>query len=425
MAKMTKRIVTSRTSKTSRRQHLPDDLIVDIQRRLSLPCLRRLCCVSKSWHSRLLNSKFFYDSLFHGRNDDSDTRLLITIPDIRQEGYVYTCLPYDSLFRPLLNDTVFRNFPDELPPVRKYTRMTLQGSCDAGLVCLQYAMTKQGFYHPVRIVGLFNPATSETKILPPLPAPPPSSDNLGPGKISIGFTVMEKNRGSEDDQYYRYKVVSVAHYFVPHRCLKKAHIFSSGHESLGWRELQLTGILSEPQLELLNEIPQYCCAKKKKCYWIAKYNELFYLVSFDSNTEAFYVGGTLPFFRNNDMMGTTRVERSAYMVKEETLVVFNEANEVWVLQQLDTRESWCQLFTIDFFDGGMGCLTPIGLSKHGKVICIGEYDEKNLQVVDVTTGQACTIPFEVRNPGGVHNAQLTAYVPSKMLLSSRRINNRM
>ncbi|CAN0863728.1 Putative F-box protein At1g53550 [Linum grandiflorum] len=319
--------------------YLPEDLIIiDIQRRLPLSCLPRLCCVSKSWNSILSNPNFVYDSLFS--DAPANTQLLITTADIERTTHVYSSLSYDSLLPSNNNnsDVVFRQLPDELLHGGRFTALKL-ASCGGGLICFDY-------FDENLMVCLFNPATSETKILPPILLPShhqiwyPHNQIWYPHNFCIGLTVMETDQGGEeDDKYYRYKLVSVSQYHVHTftatglenlRLEKKVHVFSSDYESLGWRELlplldsSSSSIILPSNLVLVTEISQW---KKKKCYWIATEDgardDEFYIVSFDPNTDMFHVGETkLPFPDK-----TWVVDSPVYMVKEEALVVLNGANE--------------------------------------------------------------------------------------------------
>ncbi|CAN0863684.1 Probable F-box protein At5g47300 [Linum grandiflorum] len=390
--------------------YLPEDLTIDIQRRLSLPCLRRLCCVSKSCNVLLSNPKFVYEKLF----DDTNTPSLMAITDDRSypRQYVYSFLHYDSLL-PIDQDdgATFRKFPGEEP---------IMVGCQGGLVCLEYRWDR----HPDhgRDYGLFNPATGETKMLPRIPRY--LLRNRYPKyvkhRITSALTLVEK----EDDQYYHYKVVSVHHYYAqyntPTFIWNRAYVFSSD-ESSGWRELlprNSSCYVLPPHLELYKEVPYYGGTRKKKCYWIAKdhlylkvqhRNVVMVLVSFDQSTEVFeQVGKPLPFL---NWKGSR--EMSVLMANEERLVVFNCEKEVWVMQQLGVEESWCKLFRIKF-PYHMRCLRPVGLSKYGKMICTN-YGIDNLQVLDVTSGGLHALPFEEKNYTYPFD-QLVTYVPSKMLI---------
>ncbi|CAN0878837.1 E3 ubiquitin-protein ligase UPL3 [Linum grandiflorum] len=421
--KKKKAIASSGGSRSN--QYLPEDLVIDIQRRLKLSGLRRLCCVSKSWNSTLSNPNFVYGSI---QDEDPNAQILITIPTKEKPPKcVYTCVPYDSLLD-INNESTFREFPGQTPD-----RVV---GCGGGLICFQSG----------RDLGLFNPATRETKMLPPLP-------QVWFRAPTFGFVMMETNREEEEeeeeeeeDRYYRYKVVCIFRGHQPWRGFScKVYVFSSDDESLGWKNLLSVenyypfslyattyweDILLSRRITFGNQIPQYGCAtkEKNKCYWIA-YNERnnsannsasLNLVTFDPGTEVFHVGETLAFDRSGDGLGFP----SAYMVKEETLVVmFNSSRDVWVMQQLDVAESWCKLFTIPLLSNEM---RPIGLWKHGKVIY--EANNKNvLQVLDVTTSPTETSTTTLdqlvsdNDRHRTHQTQVTIYTPSEKSLSSRRV----
>ncbi|CAN0864020.1 F-box/LRR-repeat/kelch-repeat protein At2g27520 [Linum grandiflorum] len=383
------------TSSSISRQYLPEDLIIDIQTRLPVSCFRRLSCISKSWNSKLSNPKFAYEKFFSDKEDTgADTRILITNSSVRTP-LTYSCYSYDSLL-PLPNDT-FRRVSYEVD----FSNWTRLGSCGGGLICFTPYFSGRG-------VWLFNPATSESKMLPPLPEPLPSpTDHVR--YYQANTMCASAFLGREEDEYCRYKVVCVRPHLPFGRHIRTVHIFSSEDESSGWRELPALEWL--PRLELLNEIPQFGVARKKKCYWMAKNQNgrEYRLVSFDMSTEVFeLVGEALPFG------GVPYV----YMVKEETLVVLDmEKGMMRVLRQSVVGNFWCELFSILFSAEGKRRWKPIGFSKHGKLIC---RDEKlNLQVLDVTTDQTSPLTYEA---GDVEeDKQLAIYVPSKISLSSKFI----
>ncbi|CAN0864724.1 Putative F-box protein At1g19160 [Linum grandiflorum] len=402
------------TSTTTTSHYLPEDLIIDIQRRLPPSCLRRLCCVNKSWNSNLSNPNFIYRNLFYGAADTAaDTQLLVTIPDRRYERFDYTCLSYDSLLPSNNNNIIESAFRKHLLGAPICCPLIF-GTSRGGLLCLEYTDK----------VCVFNPATSETKMLPPIPPHPDCNSST----FDRCLTLVE----SDDDGY---KLVSVRHYLIGLDIMKKFHVFSSDNESLGWREFLAP---SPPNSTFYNsilwEIRQYgCTTKKKKCYWLEKgsrFSNGINLISFDSSAEVFSVretAGSPPFPCKVGIDGIW-YRPLVYMAKDETLVVFDTANDVWVLQQWGS-ESWCKLSLSKFSNcGGTSHLIPIGLAKHGKVICREDGKKfedgmNSLQVVDVITGEISVLPWEVKDVGHVHvpGAQVTTYVPSKMSLSSGRM----
>ncbi|CAN1191368.1 Putative F-box protein At3g49980 [Linum perenne] len=374
---------------------LPEDLIIDIQRKLPVSCMPRLCCVSKSWNSLLSNPNFVYGSLFYGdqnNNDEeenaADANAQIVITQFVKQS-VYISLSYDTLLpigddRSVINlNSAVSKFTDHNP--YSPPPLTLAGSCEGGLICLLSVPS---------YIGLFNPATNETKMLPPI------LPYLEFRRSRTGFALLDK----QDEE----------------------------HESLGWKELTLAGLNSE--LELSHEIPQYYSWRKKKkkyCYWLANYtnDKRCNLVSFDLITEVLQVEQVLPL--TCDLVYN---DHTVYMVDEETLVaVLNPAKEVCVLQRylVNAGEdySWQKLFAIELprphglraigLSEHVDGLRAIGLSKHGKLICL-ETSQKKLQVIDVTKGENSTLPIEIpdRNYCLV---QFINYVPSKMSLSSGAI----
>ncbi|CAN1343022.1 hypothetical protein LINPERPRIM_LOCUS39652 [Linum perenne] len=321
---------------------LPEDLIIEIQRRLPVSSMRRLCCVSKSWNSVLSNPNFVYSSLFYaGENNDGEednTRILISyIPNSTQRNdqdpkaarYVYNSLPCDTLLP--IEDAAYREFP--YVPKAEYSALMLARSYEGGLICHQYLHRVIRFYTLV-YTSLFNPTTNQTMMLPTMDIHYRILTN------SIGFALLDEQDDDDDDQYYHYKVVSVRRSrwvcsVGIRNFINRVHVFCSKAESsLGWKELD-AGL--DSQLVLSDEIPQYCWKKKKKkkkyCYWLAHKHENnnnghtnnYNLVSFDLITEVFQVEQVLPLTCN---LVYNKPPTVLYMVKEDTLVaVLNSAKE--------------------------------------------------------------------------------------------------
>ncbi|CAN0864966.1 Probable F-box protein At5g47300 [Linum grandiflorum] len=413
---MKKRKITTTASSNSSsggiNRYLPEDLIADIQRRLKPSCIPRIRCVSKSWNSVLSNPKSVYKNLFYYGENELDTDTQILIADSKYNPSEYNCRSHDSLL-PLVNAQSLRKFPNNRHDLRD-CRLWI-GSCEGGFVCLVYVQNygTECFYSMG--VGLFNPATDETKMLPPLPAANNSTKYITDG-VSVGFGLVKHQ--------YHYKVVTIC------RCRglggdvnSKVHVFSSEHDSQGWKKLR--SLDSELKLRE-KEIPQYGCTRKKKCYWIAENVKwfVFYVVSFDLSTEKFQATAVL----TNRAISTAS---NVYMVKEETLVVIDSAVEVWVLQRSGVGESWCKLFLIDFPGRtrmGLGLKSRwsvVGLLKHGHVVYM-VHGGTSLQIVDVTTGQTSSVPFKAPDlhlgEPAIHH--LTTYVPSKMSLSDTQSESR-
>ncbi|CAN0863956.1 hypothetical protein LINGRAHAP2_LOCUS8817 [Linum grandiflorum] len=369
-----------------------------------MSCLRRLSCVSKSWNSIFSNPNSIYKTLFTASDN---TQLLITIPKINLPKGCLDRLCYDTLL------------PDDFNLANK-DRIALPILCSSagGLICLQYIEYDPDVHDTVKKVCLFNPATSETKILPPLPQPAGSLDGYcyskTPSFCTIGLIVMEKDDDDDDDQCFRYKLVCVRQYHFRRldHIKKIVYVFSSDDESLGWRESPSLDSSSTLKLQHI-EVLQYGCTKKKKCYWIARetkrYDHNFNLVSFDPNTDKFSVGKKLPFPGSGSW--------SCYMVKEETLVVFNKAAQVWVLQQLDVGESWCKLFTTEFSNKRMSrWWWPIGLSMYGYLTRSDGFEEKS-QVVDATTGQ---IPALMVLGATSSSNRTSQYLPEDLIIDIQK-----
>ncbi|CAN1342940.1 hypothetical protein LINPERPRIM_LOCUS39627 [Linum perenne] len=410
------------TSYDRRRQYyFPEDLISDIQRRLPLSCTQRLRSVSKSWNSVLSNPNFIYSRLFHEEEEEEEDAAQTVITFIlhsnqRGNRYVYNSLTSNSLL-PIKEDAFMEIFPDARS---NFSSSLCLGSCDGGIICFIYGNYANRFV--LERTVLFNPATQETKMLPPIM--PSDDDYCLRVRNSTGFALLDQQ--DDDDQYYHYKVVSVCRRSNSGSCnfINRVHVFSSddAESSLDWRELPCL----DSQLELWNEIPQYGLRNKKNyCYWLAQSHHSNYrnrnscdfnLVSFDPKTEVWRTGKLPSAYPYKGF--SIHEPPTMYMVKDETLMVIDLPKQVLFLQKCPVGESWCNLFTIEFpleLKRVLNLeweLRPLALSKHDKLICT-DY-RGSLKMIDVTAGKLSTLPFEF--PDYDHLEHAVIYVPLKMSL---------
>ena len=189
---------------------MPEELVMDIIKRLDDPsCLFRLRTLNKSWFRLLSSRKFLHSFLLFNHHDDDHVigrrrRQIIVMRnkphlacypeyDLLPVNYaingldvddwydnerrkVFSCISYDTLQQTAPTAAFDRNsFP---PPIDRYRLgspldpkppdVTIVGSCH-GILCL--SIRHYGLYSPSDLI-LWNPTTSETKLLPPFPYPP-------------------------------------------------------------------------------------------------------------------------------------------------------------------------------------------------------------------------------------------------------------
>ncbi|CAN0890373.1 hypothetical protein LINGRAHAP2_LOCUS16397 [Linum grandiflorum] len=171
-------------------------------------CVFRFRCLNKSWCLLLSSPNFLHSFLlFNGTTQQDSGRQIIVLRDNphldyyakyrHERGKVFSCLSYQTL-QETTPTTAFdhHSYP---PPVDRYGRgkplaptppdVTIVGSCD-GILCL--SIRHYGLSSPSDLI-LWNPTTSETKLLPPFPNLPfvhytiPGCDSSMTFEENIGF----------------------------------------------------------------------------------------------------------------------------------------------------------------------------------------------------------------------------------------------
>ncbi|CAN0890366.1 hypothetical protein LINGRAHAP2_LOCUS16394 [Linum grandiflorum] len=187
-------------------------------------CVFRLRCLNKSW-CRLLSSPNFLHSflLFNGTTQQDSGRQIIVLRDNPhldyyaeyhdERGKVFSCLSYDTLQE--TTPTTAFDYHAYPPPVDRYRRgkplapsppdVTIVGSCD-GILCL--SIRHYGLSSPSDLI-LWNPTTSETKLLPPFPKLPFVRYRHRVRGRRLVFTSFEENIGfGFDSTSADYKIVA-------------------------------------------------------------------------------------------------------------------------------------------------------------------------------------------------------------------------
>ncbi|CAL1391468.1 unnamed protein product [Linum trigynum] len=407
--------------------HFPEDLMDGILVRLPSPCLRLFLCVSKSWYRLLSNPNFIYRHLFFIHNDYRrrvPDDIMSRIPIIsRDTNLRYCSLSRDSSCSRIEVETPFRDLP--LPTVAANPSVfksyyheppIVMGAC-GGLICVRYT----GFHR--NRIGLFDPATSEMKLL----LPRVNDDEFPTHWIAFGFGF--------DGATGEYKVVRVRKLSAGHAGNRTSsiHVWSSVTGGGSWRKVEHDRGVDDSTLPLglsdsREEIPQHCPAvrlggRKGKCFWAGWRTTHLIVVSFDMAREALEVK-TLATPRCCDDDDEHRLPKIAdqpvvFMLKEETLAIFqlhvhgySNSLDIWVLLN-NVGESWSKLFSIPTttttsWSSIMLIMRPIGLSREGEVILWGRHAPAAVHVLDPTTGQMYALPIGASQ---YHVQQLATYVP--------------
>ncbi|CAL1358363.1 unnamed protein product [Linum trigynum] len=404
--------------------HFPEDLMDGILVRLPSSCLRRFLCVSKSWYRLLSNPNFIYRHLFFIHNDYRRVPddIMSRIPIISRDSNLRYCslscdssrIEVETPFRDLplptvaANPSVFRSYYHK-PPI-------VMGAC-GGLICVRYT----GFHR--NRIGLFDPATSEMKLLLPKvnddEFPFPEYNTYW---IAYGFG-FDRATGE-------YKVVRVRK-LSGHAGNRTSsiHVWSSTSVTDSWRKVEhdrgVGHSLPLGSSVSQEEIPQYCPAvrlggRKGKCFWAGWRTTYLRVISFDMTREALEVKTlATPRCCDEHRLPKNADEPRVFMLKEETLAIFHVHGysisfDIWVLLN-NVGESWSKLFTIPTTSWSSMLMRPIGLSREGEVILWGAHAPAELHVLDPTTGQMYALPIEASN-SRYPVQQLATYVPMELPL---------
>ncbi|XP_022152190.1 F-box/kelch-repeat protein At3g06240-like [Momordica charantia] len=192
--------------------NLPEDMMMEILKRLPSDCVGRFKCVSKYWYA-LINDPKFADSLQH-------PNLLVKLTVIRNEesGEKQTMLT--SLKFPLASAAVVDM---TLPLSDHFQYCEFNGCYSRCLICLSNMLGN---------IYLCNPATGELRKLPPsilLTEPPEDPfDRNGTSTDRIGF--------GYDPKSMDFKVVRVVTFEEDGYLCNRTEVYDLGKD--GWREIE-------------------------------------------------------------------------------------------------------------------------------------------------------------------------------------------
>ncbi|CAN0891448.1 F-box/kelch-repeat protein At3g06240 [Linum grandiflorum] len=387
---------------------LPQDLIVaEILPRLSTTAAARFRCVCKSWRRLLSDHKFIHRQLIYGDEDHSDEPIvMITRLDLQDKSRLhYSLLSYDKLL-PITTPYhdhegyLYQYVPDAgiySVGQRLWPRCFQQivGFCN-GLFCI----ADSSLLESSAVLILWNPSTSETKLLP-------NSRYRSDSKcITSGFGF--------DSRTGDYKVVRV---FRDVRNNLSAEVYSLRNGS--WRGLD--GAKYDLEKFHLEQGIAWIHRKSNrgKIYCYSHYNN--YIACFDFREERF----------THQVFPAGLVERVHYRElqvaaasKDDSLMaVFRDKDdnlEIWGLLQYQSVESWTKLFRCDgsrvlgSIGGGGGV---IGGLRGGEHIIVKDNSEllkvdfENEKVCENDGIRALSKSWENMNE---HKFKAYSYVPSRV-----------
>ncbi|XP_022150319.1 F-box/kelch-repeat protein At3g06240-like [Momordica charantia] len=303
--------------------NLPEDVMMEILKRLPSECVGRFRCVSKYWYA-LINDPEFADSLQH-------RSLLVKRTVIRNEesGEKQTML--SSLKFPLASAAVVDM---DLPLSEDFEYYVFSGYSH-GLICLSDNLDN---------IFICNPATGELRHLPPsilLTKPPEDPfDRNGTSMNAVGFGYDQKSMD--------FKVVRVVEFYEEGRypCLR-TEVYDLGND--GWREIESRAcgfVVSEPSSFDMYHEGMY--------YWIAEEegeggSEI--IQWFDMSEEVF---GRIPlpqgFLNDIDKYISMCVWKGRIVLLLYNPEFSETTIEIWAMDNKNFN-LWAKVFTIDPVSG--------------------------------------------------------------------------
>ncbi|CAN0928901.1 Putative F-box protein At3g16210 [Linum grandiflorum] len=185
--------------------YLTEDIVINILLRLPVAaCIARFRCVCKSWRNLLSDPNFIRKTLFFRNSDDEKSlQVLIIGSGSSPPGNFYSLNSFETL-RPIPG---YNEPSDLVTPVGG--RVTdILGICD-GIVCMAYTFVDASYcVVPCNII-LWNPATSEAKILPPCPVHPVGTPWQRPLMVNGEYAGFGFNPQTKD-----YKVIRLLEFYA-------------------------------------------------------------------------------------------------------------------------------------------------------------------------------------------------------------------
>ncbi|CAN0858024.1 F-box protein CPR1 [Linum grandiflorum] len=346
--------------------YLTEDILINILLRLPVAsCIARFRCVCKSWRHLLSDPKFIRKILFFRNSDDEKS-----LPGHDRPHSFETLRPIPGYNQP----------SDLVPPVSG--RVTdIIGIC-GGIVCMAYIDCNARYGEAPCNIILWNPATSEAKILPPCPVHPVGTPWHRPLVVGNEYTGFGFDPLTKD-----YKVIRALHFHPVDLTWENRDIeyhFEPSQIYIGdgpWTPffIEVYSLKNDSWKRLnaehhkIGDLLTYCpkpvqqyTSRNEKCYWFRdanpydgyKYYPVFDIISFDMSDEVFELvtvtrpaavieqqvnGGDLPAAVYRDIWSAS----SCYMLKGVFVVTWSRCrhNEIWGLLKHGVAESWTKLLS--------------------------------------------------------------------------------
>ncbi|CAI0394646.1 unnamed protein product [Linum tenue] len=332
---------------------LMEDMMNNILLRLpTASSIARFRCVCRSWRILLSDPQFILKILFSPnnpgpKNSSSHQQILIKSgadPAAAPSSYRYSLHSYDTL-SPASASTA----AGDLPSFSSNSALLVAGCC-RGIFCIVEMK------HGGPDVILWNPATSETKLLPVSTALPPRRRNINDEYIS-GFGFDPETNDYKiarilffpEDDFHEYDI-------APRETLSDvtiAEVYSLKNHS--WKRITVPdGLIMEKlssRVENIDPRDQWGDhddskkQSKRHCYWFYACFAHCFTLSFDTVEEVFeYTAITLPPVLRDD---TFMDSRGSFMLKDSViLAVFCDGDDnysMWCMLKHGVADSWTQL----------------------------------------------------------------------------------
>ncbi|CAN1760164.1 F-box/kelch-repeat protein At3g06240 [Linum perenne] len=442
----------SRT-RTRSATYLTEDIVINILLWLPIAsCIARFRCVCRSWRTLLSDPNFVRKILFSQKSDDQKSMQILFsgARDSSDQYYVpplsYSVYSFETL-QPIVGDLV-----STLIQANGYS--VVEGCCD-GIFCIKET-TRNSNGDFVHNILLWNPATSETKIIPACPFHPSHSSDIALSlrvdRIGFGYDpktsdykvvrVMVFEEGiTDDDDSYDYDSSQFYHGPLP---LVFTEVYSLKNNS--WKTLDVTqNVVSQNTHESFVDETKYLhqqfdISRNEKCYWFREESPgILAIVSFDMSTEVFELVAFpqpvgLAHHDVDDPSNNTNSTmyhkdswyiKSGFMLKNEVFIAAfttrcgscsrdtRPDDEIWVMLKYGVGESWMKLSTLPqpYY------IEHLDVWKDGTYICSSYGD---MSICDIVTGE--TIREHIQIQGTVNWDQANIFTPTQVSMS-RLVNS--
>jgi F-box interacting protein len=357
---------------------LPEDLLMEILSRLPVKSLMRCKCVSKSWYALVTNPSFITKHLKISHNLNRGAAIL-------RHGGGLDQLRLSTLSNETLEVSgdvdLSQWFQDEV------TMVSMFGPCN-GILCLSGTLwTTRGGYRDYDRLVLWNPATRESRILPPFPR---QGDLDFVSYLGFGF----------DPKTNDYKVVSILNFLFQYCEVQVYHLSTNS-----WRVLD-----SSPDPSYFIHPPRFSSYLNGVYYWSVRVLDYSYmgrrlLLSFDMSNEVFQE--VLPPPPEGGCIEDIAVINDTVTLISPCGIESKEWVEIWVLNECGVERTWTKIFTIRQIPGVWNLLQIRG----DGLVVVTDVDQC-LVLYDPRTQEARNL--QIYEAG---SAQLVSYTESLVLLN--------